>query len=241
MNKINHYGGGSLAQNYTRKVIRDAFFNMLNERPLNKITVKDIVTACEINRNTFYYYYTDVYAILSELFQTELQRVIDEYNDTLSWEEGFLVAAYYYYTDVYAILSELFQTELQRVIDEYNDTLSWEEGFLVAARFALNNKKAIYHVYNSMQKEELENYIYKVSGNVMERYVERVSSGIMASSADKKLIASFYQSALTEMVHHWIASGMKEDPDIVIRRIGQLFDGNIVLSLKRSASLSNTW
>ena len=201
MNKINHYGGGSLAQNYTRKVIRDAFFNMLNERPLNKITVKDIVTACEINRNTFYYYYTDVYAILSELFQTELQRVIDEYNDTLSWEEGFLVAA----------------------------------------RFALNNKKAIYHVYNSMQKEELENYIYKVSGNVMERYVERVSSGIMASSADKKLIASFYQSALTEMVHHWIASGMKEDPDIVIRRIGQLFDGNIVLSLKRSASLSNTW
>ena len=72
---------------------REAFIKMLNERPLNKITVKDIATACEINRNTFYYYYTDVYALLSEIFQTELQTVIDEYNDTLSWEESFIVAA----------------------------------------------------------------------------------------------------------------------------------------------------
>jgi AcrR family transcriptional regulator len=73
-------------------MICEAFIKMLNERPLNKITVKAIAAACEINRNTFYYYYTDVYALLSELFQTELQTVIDEYNDTLSWEESFIVA-----------------------------------------------------------------------------------------------------------------------------------------------------
>lgn len=44
--------GGDLAQQYT-KMIREVFIKMLNERPLNKITVKDIATACEINRNTF--------------------------------------------------------------------------------------------------------------------------------------------------------------------------------------------
>lgn len=180
-------------------MIREEFIKMLNERPLNKITVKDIATACEINRNTFYYYYTDVYELLSEIFQTELQTVIEEYNDTLSWEECFIVAA----------------------------------------RFALENKRAIYHVYNSMQREELVNYIFNVSGNVMMRYVEKVSVGISASSGDRKLIASFYQCALTEMVLRWIASGMKEDPDNISRRIGQLFDGNIELSLKRSADLNN--
>ncbi|MDD4439359.1 MAG: TetR-like C-terminal domain-containing protein [Tissierellia bacterium] len=184
-----------MAQQYTKKMIREALIKMLNERPLNKITVTAIVTKCEINRNTFYYYYTDIYAILSEIFQTELQTVIDEYNNTLSWEESFIVAA----------------------------------------KFALENKTAIYHVYNSMQREELENYIYNISGNVMIRYVEKVSDGIPASSGDKKLIASFYQCALTEMVLRWVASGMKEAPDIIIRRIGQLFDGNIELSLKRSA------
>ena len=189
-----------MVQQYTKKNIREEFIKILNERPLNKITVKDIASACEINRNTFYYYYTDVYALLSELFQTELQTVTDEYNDTFSWEESFIVAT----------------------------------------KFALENKIAINHVYNSIQREELEDYIYNVSGHVMNRYVEKVSDGISASSGDKKLIASFYQCALTEMVLRWIASGMKEDPDTIIRRIGQLFDGHIALSLKRSAGLNDS-
>ena len=189
-----------MAQQYTKKIIREEFIKILNERPLNKITVKDIASACDINRNTFYYYYTDIYAILSEIFQIELQIVIDEYNDTLSWEESFIVAA----------------------------------------KFSLQNKTAIYNVYNSMQKEELEDYLFNVSGNIMSRYVEKVSDGISASSGDKKLIASFYQCALTEMVLRWIASGMKEDPDTIVRRIGQLFDGHIALSLKRSAGLNDS-
>jgi len=189
-----------LVQQYTKKKIREEFIKILNERPLNKITVKEIASACEINRNTFYYYYTDVYALLSELFQTELQTVIDEYNDTFSWEESFTVAT----------------------------------------KFALENKIAINHVYNSMQREELEDYIYNVSGHVMNRYVEKLSDGISASSGDKKLISSFYQCALTEMVLRWIASGMKEDPDTIVRRIGQLFDGHIALSLKRSAGLNDS-
>jgi len=178
-------------------MIREVFINMLNERPLDKITVKDIAKVCNINRNTFYYHYTDIYALLSEIFQTELQRVIDEYNDTLSWKESFLLAT----------------------------------------KFALENQKAIYHIYNSMQREELENYIYNVSGTVMIQYVEKVSKGISATQEDKKLIASFYQCALTGMVLCWIASGMKEDPDTMVRRIGHLFDGNITLSLERSANL----
>jgi len=72
----------------------------------------------------------------------------------------------------------------------------------------------------------------------MIRYVERVRDGISASSGDKKLIASFYQCALTEMVLRWIATGMKEAPDTIVKRIGYLFDGNIELSLKRSADLN---
>lgn len=190
-----------MAQKYTRKIIRDTFVSMLNERPFNKITVKDLVTACEINRNTFYYYYADIYEIISEIFETELQKVIDEYNDTLSWEDSFLLAT----------------------------------------RFAQENKKAIYHVYNSIQKEELERYIFMVAGNVMTRYVEKIDADIDAAASDKKIIVFFYQSALTEMVLHWISEGMKEDPEEVIHRVGRLFDGNIALSLKRSASMNDRW
>ena len=33
------------------------FFNILKNKPLDRITVKDICEQCEINRNTFYYYF----------------------------------------------------------------------------------------------------------------------------------------------------------------------------------------
>lgn len=190
-----------MAQNYTRKLIRDTFVSMLNQRPLNKITVKDLVTECEINRNTFYYYYADLYAIITEIFETELQKVIGEYSDTLSWEDSFLAAT----------------------------------------RFAQENKTAIYHVYYSIRREELERYIFDIAGNVMTRYVEKIDEGIGASSTDKKMIVFFYQSALTEMVLRWITGGMKEDPKETIYRVGRLFDGNIALSLQRSAEMNDRW
>ena len=168
-----------MARQYTREAIRNTFIQMLNERPLSKITVKDIVATCEINRNTFYYYYADIY--------------------------------------------------------------SWEESFLVAINFAIKNKKAIYHIYHSIQKERVEEYLYHVAGRVMTYYVEQESKKIRASKADKELIISFYQSALTGMLLRWIASDMKADPDKIIRRIGQLFNGNIASSLHRSETLDGSW
>ena len=46
----------SMAQQYTRNMIRSVFIEMLDERPFDEITVTDLVTRCEINRKTFYYY-----------------------------------------------------------------------------------------------------------------------------------------------------------------------------------------
>lgn len=46
--------------NRTPKVISDAFWALLEEKPYNKITVQNIVDRCQINRNTFYYHFQDI-------------------------------------------------------------------------------------------------------------------------------------------------------------------------------------
>ena len=186
-----------MAQKYTRNMIRNVFIEMLDERPFDEITVTDLVTRCEINRKTFYYYYQDLYAVLTEIFESELETVLGG------------VKAH----------------------------VTWAEGIAQAMQIALRHKRAVYHVYHSMQRESLEKYLYNVAGEVMRRYVERQSEGIHASQGDKDIIAQFYQSALTEMVLNWIGQGMKEDGLEMIIRIGQLFDGNIRASLKRSENL----
>ena len=39
---------------FTKKAICQSFIKLLSERPIDKITVKDIVDDCGIARNTFY-------------------------------------------------------------------------------------------------------------------------------------------------------------------------------------------
>lgn len=52
---------------YTKKVIRDCFFELLKDVPLNKITVKGICEKAQINRTTFYRYYSDPYDLMEKL------------------------------------------------------------------------------------------------------------------------------------------------------------------------------
>lgn len=58
----------------TEKVIRDTFVELLNEKPYNKITVRDIVERSHISRNTFYYHFLDI--------QDLLERIITEIVDS---------------------------------------------------------------------------------------------------------------------------------------------------------------
>lgn len=55
--------------NRTKNAIIDAFWLLLEEKPYNKITVKDIVERCQINRNTFYYHFHDI----PELLETTIK------------------------------------------------------------------------------------------------------------------------------------------------------------------------
>ena len=45
---------------FTKEIIIQTLLELLNEKPLAKITVKDIVERCGVNRNTFYYHFRDI-------------------------------------------------------------------------------------------------------------------------------------------------------------------------------------
>ncbi len=52
----------------TKQAIVASFLRLCAKKSPDRITVRDIVDDCEINRNTFYYYYQDVYALVEEVF-----------------------------------------------------------------------------------------------------------------------------------------------------------------------------
>ncbi|WP_282924480.1 TetR/AcrR family transcriptional regulator [Peptoniphilus genitalis] len=186
-----------MAKNYTKNLIKEEFIKLLNKKSLHNITVTEIAKQCKIERKTFYYHYENLPQLVKEIF--------DE--------------------------------ELEDVIKEFNETLSWEESFISAAKFILENKKVVKHMYESDYKIELEKYIFSISGEIMRKYVRRVAKDTKAQENDIKLIAYFYQCALSSSLVEWVATDMKTDPKLVTRRLGKLMDGNILESLKRSEKL----
>jgi len=59
----------------TRGIIMASFLKLLEERPVNRISVKDIVEDCGINRNTFYYHFTDIPALVEEIIKAEVDGI----------------------------------------------------------------------------------------------------------------------------------------------------------------------
>ena len=51
---------------FTKRAIIESFIRQLQNKPADKITVKDIVEDCGISRNTFYYHFKDIYEVLEE-------------------------------------------------------------------------------------------------------------------------------------------------------------------------------
>lgn len=186
-----------MAKNYTKNLIKQEFIKLLNKKSLHNITVTEIAKNCKIERKTFYYHYENLPQLVKEIF--------DE--------------------------------ELEDVIKEFNETLSWEESFISAEKFILDNKKVVKHMYESDYKIELEKHIFSISGEIMRKYVRRVAKDTKAQEIDIKLIAYFYQCALSSSLVEWVATDMKTDPKLVTRRLGKLMDGNILESLKRSEKL----
>ena len=73
--------------NITKRAIQTAFLEILSKKTLGKITVKDITDRCGINRNTFYYHYQDIPALLEEICQNQVEEIINDYPTLNSLEE----------------------------------------------------------------------------------------------------------------------------------------------------------
>ena len=178
----------------TKKAIVNSFIKLLNEKPLDKITVKNIAEDCGINRNTFYYHFSDIRELTVYTIDSQIHSV-----------------------------SEL----------DFNGD-SWVDSFVEAAKFVIDNKKAVYNIYNSLNRETVENYLNTVAFKVTDNFVSAKAVGIDADKSDIELIKDFYMSALVGIICKWLENGMDKDPDIVIRRLGRLVEGAVITSLKIS-------
>ena len=157
--------------NLTEKAIKASAMKLLNEKPLNQITVKDIVEDCGINRNSFYYHFRDLPSLIEEMI--------------------------------------LEQAEV--LIAQYPSISSLEECLDAAVSFAMNNRRAAMHIYNSVSRDIYEQYLWQVCEHVVTVYVDSVIPEEAISGFDREVIIDFYKCACFGQILDWQRGGMKSD------------------------------
>ena len=68
----------------SKKMIRDAFIELLQTKPLEKITVTGIVEKAELNRGTFYAHYADINMLIQSMEDEIVQALYDLLSDAES-------------------------------------------------------------------------------------------------------------------------------------------------------------
>lgn len=74
---------------YTRRAIKESFLALLREKPVNRITVKEVCERAELNRATFYTHYGNCFILLDSIEQ----ELLDSFKQSLSLIGSFDVSA----------------------------------------------------------------------------------------------------------------------------------------------------
>jgi AcrR family transcriptional regulator len=180
--------------NFTKQAIVNTFLELLNEKPFAKITVTDIVNRCGINRNTFYYYYQDMFALVDELLKMDMQKILSHHDLRSSWTEGFLEA-----------------TTLVR-----------------------QNKTAFYHLYDSVNRERLEEYLFDLSRTTVSNFINDQAEGRNISQEDLNNLTLLYTVCIDGIILQWLHDGMKQSPEAFLAEMAPILDGITDELLKRA-------
>ena len=73
-----------------KKIFADALSELLEIKPLNKISVTDIAKKCNVSRQTFYNYFNDIYDLIEWYYIQEANESLDDYSDIDNWQKGYI-------------------------------------------------------------------------------------------------------------------------------------------------------
>ncbi len=74
----------------TKEALSTALKKMLGVKPIDKVTVKDLVGICNVNRQTFYYHFNDVYDLLAWTFEEDADKYLPSKVIYDNWREDVM-------------------------------------------------------------------------------------------------------------------------------------------------------
>lgn len=103
----------------------------MQNRPLDKIPIREIVDDCGVNRKTFYYHFANIYDLVEWMFKEEAIEVVKEYNLITNYEDAIRFSMDYIQKNQHvcnSALDALGRDELKRFF--YNNFVATMRGIV---------------------------------------------------------------------------------------------------------------
>lgn len=71
--------------NITKQAIANAFKQLMETLPFDKISISDITKTCGLNRQSFYYHFQDKYELINWIFENEIINIISDGINIDNW------------------------------------------------------------------------------------------------------------------------------------------------------------
>lgn len=140
---------------------------------------------------------------------------------------------YYHFKDIYDLVEWSCLEDAKRALEGKKTYETWQQGILQIFEAVLENKPFIINVYRSVSREHVENYLFRLTYDLLIGVVNEKSADITVRDEDKEFIADFYKYAFVGVMLNWVKDDMKEDPHKVVDRISVIMHGNITEALDK--------
>lgn len=74
----------------TKLKLAAALKTLMAQKPMDKITIAELTSMCNIRRQSFYYHFEDIYDLLRWMIQNEAISLLKQQEGALLWKEGLL-------------------------------------------------------------------------------------------------------------------------------------------------------
>ena len=139
---------------------------------------------------------------------------------------------YNHFKDIYDLVEWSCEEDGKQALQNNNTYDTWQEGLYQIFQAVLANKPFILNVYRTVSREQIENYLFGLTRDLIENVVEEKSVGREISLEDKLFIAGFYKYSFVGIMLDWIKQGMKEEPQILVEKISLTVRGNVANSVR---------
>ena len=140
---------------------------------------------------------------------------------------------YYHFQDIYDLAEWACVEDGKRALQDKRTYDTWQEGLEQIFEVVLKNKPFITNVYHSVSKEKIENYLYKLTYELIIGVVEEKSKGTGLSEENKSFIADFHKYGFVGLMLDWIKGDMKGDPQVMVQKLELVIHGSVAAALDR--------